>query len=115
MSIFQPTFQLTREPGESTYRALARHLITEIRRGRLAAGSKLPGTRSLAQQLGVSRNTVLCAYDEVTAQGWLEAREASGTFVVESVPDTDQTSRSVLEVTGRTQGFDMPRVHGLPG
>ena len=115
MSIFQPTFHLTRKPGETIYGALARHLINEIGRGRLAAGTKLPGTRSLAQQLGVSRNTVLCAYDEAIAQGWLETRRASGTFVAESVPHVQPSASSPHGVTRKTPGFDMPEIPGLPG
>ncbi|MEV4310849.1 PLP-dependent aminotransferase family protein [Actinocrispum sp. NPDC049592] len=52
--------------------------------GRLRAGDALPPTRELAQRLAVSRNTVSAAYDRLTAEGFLEARTGSGTFVREA-------------------------------
>lgn len=114
MRAFQTTFHPSRKAGESVYGALAKHLIAEVRRGRLPAGAKLPGTRTLAQQLGVSRNTVLCAYDELIAQGWLETRQASGTFVAASVPDAGNSKRSRFKSTDSAPGFPMPKIPGLP-
>lgn len=75
------------EPAGPAYLRLSRYLVGEIRRGRWPAGARLPGTRSLARQLEVSRNTVLAAYDELLAQGWLETRPASGTFVAPQAPE----------------------------
>ncbi len=57
-----------------------------ISRKRLVAGDRLPGSRALATSLGVHRNTVLSAYDELQAQGWIEARGAQGTFVASDIP-----------------------------
>ncbi len=50
----------------------------EILRGRLRPGQPLPGARSLAQQLGVNRNTVTAAYDALDAEGWLHTEPARG-------------------------------------
>src|SRR5262245_61017734 len=69
------------------YLQLTRGLIEAIAGGRLAKGSRLPGTRSLAGALRVHRNTVAAAYDELLAEGWIEARPRSGTFVSEALPD----------------------------
>ncbi len=52
-----------------------------IRSGRLGLGDRLPATRALARDLGVSRGTVLQAYDQLIAEGWLEGRPGSATLV----------------------------------
>lgn len=58
----------------------------EIRRGRLAPGTAVPGSRTLAKSLGVHRNTVVAAFEELLAQGWLETTRASHTRVTQSLP-----------------------------
>lgn len=55
--------------------------------GGISPGSRLPSSRDLARQVGVSRNTVLAAYDQLTAEAYLEGRVGSGTFVVRNLPD----------------------------
>ncbi|MFF7212913.1 PLP-dependent aminotransferase family protein [Streptomyces sp. NPDC008238] len=52
-----------------------------VRTGRLAPGTRLPPSRTLAADLGVSRNTVVEAYAELVAEGWLTAQQGSGTRV----------------------------------
>jgi GntR family transcriptional regulator/MocR family aminotransferase len=52
-----------------------------IRVGRLRSGIRLPSSRALAADLGIARNTVADAYAELTAEGWLTARQGSGTRV----------------------------------
>ncbi|MFE3072139.1 PLP-dependent aminotransferase family protein [Streptomyces sp. NPDC059247] len=52
-----------------------------VRSGRLTAGTRLPSSRSLAADLGIARNTVADAYAELVAEGWLTARQGSGTRV----------------------------------
>ncbi|MCF2526575.1 MocR-like pyridoxine biosynthesis transcription factor PdxR [Yinghuangia soli] len=69
-------------PG-SRRAALARALRTAVQDGRLAPGTKLPPYRSLAADLGVARNTVADAYAELVAEGWLTARQGSGTRVAQ--------------------------------
>ncbi|MFF8674904.1 PLP-dependent aminotransferase family protein [Streptomyces sp. NPDC015242] len=63
--------------------ALIRALREAVRSGRLAPGTRLPPYRSLAADLGVARNTVADAYAELVAEGWLTARQGSGTRVAE--------------------------------
>ncbi len=55
--------------------------------GTLAPGARLPATRGLASELGVSRNTVLNAYEQLLAEGYLEGRAGSGTFVPQCLPE----------------------------
>lgn len=61
-------------------------VIAELKAGRLPAGGRLPPVRALENQLGISKNTVQAAYDELVARGLLETREREGVFVAQS-PD----------------------------
>ncbi|WP_348787229.1 PLP-dependent aminotransferase family protein [Leifsonia sp. NPDC080035] len=58
-----------------------RHLRDAVLDGRLRRGERLPATRELAADLGVSRSTVTTAYERLIAEGYLVARVGSGTFV----------------------------------
>src|SRR5690349_1631321 len=73
--------------GGPQFLAIARAVMDDIRRGRLTPGQRLPGSRPLAAQLGVHRNTVLAALAELEAQGWLVTAQARGTFVADQLPD----------------------------
>ncbi|CAN7780435.1 PLP-dependent aminotransferase family protein [Variovorax sp. LjRoot178] len=57
-----------------------------IRTGMLKSGSRLPGTRELSDQLGVSRNTILIAYERLSSEGFVRMREGAGTFVSDAPP-----------------------------
>ncbi|MEV8586404.1 PLP-dependent aminotransferase family protein [Streptomyces sp. NPDC051180] len=65
--------------------ALTEALREAVRSGRLAPGTRLPPYRSLAADLGVARNTAADAYAELVAEGWLTARQGSGTLVADRV------------------------------
>lgn len=80
-----PPIALDRAAPIAVYRQLARQLADAIRRGTLD-GARLPSTRVLAPLLGISRNTVLAAYDELAASGLIEARRGSGTRVPRKGP-----------------------------
>ncbi|MUV13907.1 PLP-dependent aminotransferase family protein [Noviluteimonas gilva] len=60
---------------------LTRALKSALAGGRLGQGSRLPPTRALARDLGLSRNTVLTAYEQLRAEGFMAARVGSGSFV----------------------------------
>jgi GntR family transcriptional regulator/MocR family aminotransferase len=66
---------------EPLRRQLAGELREAIRAGRLRTGVRLPASRALAAQLGVSRGVVTDAYEQLTAEGWLAARRGAGTVV----------------------------------
>ena len=67
------------------YEQIYSELVDEILSGALKAGETLPPTRSLAEELSVSRNTVDRAYQQLTAEGYIQAKPRSG-FVVSSIP-----------------------------
>jgi GntR family transcriptional regulator/MocR family aminotransferase len=69
--------------GSRVRAGLEAALRDAVRTGRLAASTRLPSSRDLAADLGVSRNTVADAYSQLVAEGWLEARTGSGTWVAE--------------------------------
>ena len=65
---------------------LAEQFRAAILDGRLRAGHRLPSTRDLARELAVSRSVPQAAYDQLHAEGWIEGRTGSGTFVTDVVP-----------------------------
>ena len=65
------------------YEQLYRSLVAEIRSGALPAGTRMPGKRSLAEELSVSVNTVDGAYQMLAAEGYLASRPRSGFYVQE--------------------------------
>lgn len=72
------------------YRALATALKQAIDGGEIALGTVLPPERALARSLTVSRHTVVAAYERLKAEGWLDSRQGSGTWVRH--PSTEPTS-----------------------
>jgi GntR family transcriptional regulator / MocR family aminotransferase len=69
--------------GPRVRAAVEAALRQAVQSGRLPAGTRLPATRTLAVDLGVARNTVADAYGQLVAEGWLTARQGSGTHVAE--------------------------------
>ncbi|MDP1596059.1 MAG: PLP-dependent aminotransferase family protein [Methylotenera sp.] len=72
--------------GLAVYLQIAQQVVDEIQRGRLAPSTAMPGTRDLAEKLKVNRKTVVLAYDELIAQGWLTTESRRGTFVSANLP-----------------------------
>lgn len=66
------------------YAQLTRALKQALASGRL--GGKLPATRTLAREMGLSRNTVLAAYEQLQAEGYLDGRVGSGSFATPGLP-----------------------------
>ena len=72
-------------------------LRTAVRSGRLPPGTRLPSSRSLAADLGLARNTVADAFAQLVAEGWLEARTGSGTWVAQHAAGAAGTARPPSE------------------
>lgn len=79
------------QPGSDTplYMQIVHAMIHEIQRGRLPPGTFLPGTRELADALAVNRKTIVTAYEELVAQGWLQSLGRRGTIVSSSLPESE--------------------------
>lgn len=61
-------------------------VVADIRTGRLQPGDALPGSRVLAMELSINRKTVVLAYDELQAQGWIEQQPRRGAFISARLP-----------------------------
>lgn len=72
---------------QAIYLQIAQQIIDEIQKGRLPAATAMPGTREFAVHLSVNRKTVVLAYDELIAQGWLTTQNRRGTFVSSNLPN----------------------------
>lgn len=81
--------------------AQLRHLILG---GRLKPGTPVPASRALAEQLSISRNTVLLVYDRLIAEGYLQARKAIGTYVSLELPETCLAAARRAVTSSPTQG-----------
>src|SRR5579859_6200801 len=71
---------------------IAGQLRDAVAGGTLAAGQRLPSSRQLARVLGVSRTVVMSAFTQLFAEGWLEGRHGSGTYVADGVAGTSGTA-----------------------
>jgi len=72
---------------------------------RLPAGTQLPSTRSLADELGMGRNTVVRAYEQLLVEGYLDGRTGSGTYVSDALQRTMRTLPPKRLVGTRREGL----------
>ncbi|QNS04543.1 MocR-like pyridoxine biosynthesis transcription factor PdxR [Streptomyces xanthii] len=96
--------------GSGLRRGLTDALREAVRSGRLAPGTRLPSSRTLAVDLGIARNTVADSYADLVAEGWLTARQGSGTRVAERPVEAPRPPRAPAR---RTTGS--PRHNLDPG
>ncbi|MCU1384123.1 MAG: Transcriptional regulator, GntR family domain / Aspartate aminotransferase [Acidobacteria bacterium] len=124
MARWEVSFTLERGPGVPLFQQIARAVSADIRRGRLRPGDALPGTRTLAHALGVQRLTVVAAFDELVAEGWIVNQRARGAFVSTDLPDpkprrftsweppvamADRTGFDLLAAPEPERPYDVPR------
>src|SRR5579863_4703155 len=76
-----------RDANTPAYRWLYATLRAEILDGRLRAGARLPATRDLADQYGLSRGTIVSAFEQLKSEGYLQGSVGSGTYVNQVLPD----------------------------
>ncbi len=95
--------------GLPLYRRLYLALREAILDGRLGEGAALPSSRALAVQLGVARNTVLSAYDQLTAEGFTEGKQGSATRVAPRQKPMGEAPPAMITplpvLAPRTQGW----------
>ncbi|GJM21066.1 MAG: GntR family transcriptional regulator [Planctomycetota bacterium] len=95
-----------RAAAEPLHRQVCESLRQSILEGKLSPGARLPSSRALASDLGVSRNTVLLAFEQLLAEGYLSARVGSGTQVARNLPvellgNRDPASPATFNGAGR--------------
>jgi GntR family transcriptional regulator/MocR family aminotransferase len=81
------TISLDAQSATPLHRQLYNRIREAILKHELVAGGRLPSTRALATELGVSRSTVLNAFEQLLAEGYLEGKVGAGTYVARSLPD----------------------------
>ncbi|MCX4478889.1 PLP-dependent aminotransferase family protein [Streptomyces cellulosae] len=94
--------------GPGLRRGLTDALREAVRGGRLAPGTRLPSSRALAADLGIARNTVADAYADLIAEGWLTARQGSGTRVAPRAVPERPAAPTPSRVPGRLPYSLMP-------
>ena len=95
--------------GPRVRTALEAALRDAVRSGRLAGGSLMPSSRSLASDLGIARNTVVSAYTQLVAEGWLTSRPGAGTHVAADL------ARLPHPIPERAPAEPQPRYDLTPG
>lgn len=111
--------------GEPLFRQVYVRLRQAILAGTFRAGDRLPSTRDLAEQLGISRTVVVLAYEQLLAEGFVLGRSGSGTYVPAGVSAARSAAAgktaqlrlsrfgSFAAATGSTVGFPEPRATPL--
>jgi GntR family transcriptional regulator/MocR family aminotransferase len=110
------------------YRWLYAALRADIVEGRLSPGTRLPSTRDLASQYGLSRGTIVNGFDQLRAEGYIEGSVGSGTYVAKVLPDellevvrrpgsrapaAEKQPRRVSEYARRVHGFSGGELHPI--
>lgn len=100
--------ELKGDDSQPLFLRLATSILSEIERGRLLPGDRLPGTRSLALSLNIHRNTVTAAFQELMMQGWLVAEPSRGTVVAYDLPSVKLRSDKEAVVAAAEIPSDEP-------
>ena len=79
--------EIQKDCDTPVYLQIANSIIQEMKKGRIGPGLKLPGTRLMAETLEVHRKTMVRAYEELDAQGWIEMHPSKGTFTSKQLPE----------------------------
>lgn len=87
--------RLAEQADDKLHKRLYNAIRISILDGSLPPCSRLPASRDLAQELSLSRNTVLTVYEQLLAEGYVSARTGSGTFVAETVPEDCLSTSSI--------------------
>lgn len=99
---------ITKSSGVVVYLQIAQQIIDEIQRGRLPPSAAMPGTRELAEKLKVNRKTIILAYDELIAQGWLTTESRRGTFVSAKLPHFSPPNQGNSDLKQRVAETSIP-------
>ncbi|MEM7251394.1 MAG: PLP-dependent aminotransferase family protein [Pseudomonadota bacterium] len=113
LELLRATLALDAADPTPLHRQLYQQLRDLVLEGRLASGARIPPSRQLAQSLGVSRNTVVSAFDQLTAEGFLSARVGEGTRVAQAIlgqsPRVDSRNQPARRLSARGEALSEPR------
>ena len=98
------TILLEENAGTPLYSQIYEHIRREIKEGRIPSYTRLPSTRSLSASLGVSRSTVQMAYDQLLAEGYLDAEPCRGYYAADMA--------GVVSFASKTSSSSAPEVSG---
>ena len=98
--------QIDRKATLPTYLQIVNAIIGEVREGRASPGSKLPGTRKMANLLTLNRKTIITVYEELAAQGWVDIQPQKGVFVSSALPVVEYSKKP------KTQSGFLPSTTG---
>ncbi|HZF13927.1 MAG TPA: PLP-dependent aminotransferase family protein [Thermoanaerobaculia bacterium] len=102
-----------REPGAPASRWLYDQLRAAILEGRLRPGARLPATRDLARHYGLARGTIVEGFEQLKAEGYLEASVGSGTYVARVLPDRLLEVRSARAMPAASPASEPPPARRL--
>ncbi|MEC3905392.1 PLP-dependent aminotransferase family protein [Tamlana sp. 2201CG12-4] len=110
---YKTIISLNRKSKQPLYIQLTNQFIDLIKNGKLAPTTKLPGSRTLSELIGLHRKTVVASYDELTLQGWIESVPKKGTFVNSKLPILEKRQLGddfdVMDGNMDSVGFDFKR------
>ncbi len=127
----EPLIYLDRDSDLNLQTQIRQRLVDGIIKGTFPAESRLPSSRRLAQQLDVSRNTVVAVYQELIADGYIVSRQRSGIFVSKTLPESRAGARPEQRVdpaaellvwrnrikherVAESEAYDVPNWHNYP-
>jgi len=104
--LWEHLFARESTPNLSLQGRVRQMLVSAILGGHLPPGAPVPSSRHLAQQLGIARNTVVFAYQQLASEGYLVSRERSGHFVSDTVLEGYATPQTPADARGNTPDLD---------
>ncbi|MEM6684758.1 MAG: PLP-dependent aminotransferase family protein [Bacteroidota bacterium] len=113
---YKTSIEFDRKGNQPLYLQLSNQIIQFIKNQQLPPNTRLPGSRTLAEQLQVHRKTIVACYEELILQGWVESIPKKGTFVHRNLPELDQQKLhdEVLTDSKLTTGFSFYTNEILP-
>src|SRR5476651_2143016 len=103
MTLIKSSIIIDKTLAVPVYLQVSNGIINYIRQGILKPSSPLPSSRELAKTLGVHRQTIVSAYDELYAQSWIDIYPKKGVFVSKNLPDI-----SPRHIITATQNHSLP-------
>src|SRR5258708_18733468 len=103
---------IDRRANTPLFRQVYAGLSAAILEQRLRAGAKLPASRALAEQLGLSRTAVVAAYEQLLAEGYTTSRTGSGTYVAADLPGKPDGRPARAARMDKGARYALPRLAG---